>query len=182
MKLRSAVMIDLGFTETPTALPSGLQLGTPVVLGSAESGGEGEFLVGQANGVVTQYYACGVRSGATPFDFTHLVQADAADYDPLVAIAVNTMADNDYGLFCVRHHDGVTYADGTSNQGMSLFTAAGSAKDSRMYVSGTTGVLTTTGTTTQVVAEGIRLRTATGTAAAANNATADYPRGIRFGA
>lgn len=178
MKQRGPLIVDLGFTETPTALPSGAQLGTYACFAGRVKG-QGEFVLGQFNVAITQYQVAIADKNANPYDFIKATQTIIGEFHPLIAIACATGADNDYGWFCTKHTSGVTYADGADDQAMKVDTAASTAAESVIYMSSTAGRVQSTKTTTQKAIDGLIFETATATTAAADNATPDFPQGMR---
>lgn len=169
MKVITGPCADLDITETPTTLPSGTVLGTRIRVVSRAASGEGLFRVGIANGVITAGDCVVANAGAA--DYKTVTQADADDFDPAIAVCVATCADNDYTLVCEEHDDGNTYGSGTT---VGIKTSASAIADAPMYVTATAGQLHTTGTTTQTAVDGIRLKTATPTTAAAVNNDVEF--------
>ena len=174
MKIRTGPITDLDLNESPSSLPSGAQLGTEIEVGGLTQG-TGQFVLGRQNAACTQYFTCVANAGG--YDFKLAVVADSADFDPMIAVSMATGADNDFTWFCQKHHEGTTYGSGSI---VSVRTLAAAAADVILGVSGTSGALDDGVTTTQPTVDGVRLKTATGTAAAADNNTADFPYGMRF--
>ncbi len=161
-------IVDLDVSETPTSIAGRGVLGTQIVIESDV------FILGLSNGVTTAGDVCVANAGS--FDFKTLTEADADDFDPMIAVCVATTADNDYAWYCLRHHEGTTF-NGTT---IGIKSTAADAADAQLFISGTAGQVQDGGTTSQHKLDGVRFKTATGTAAAAVNTTADFPNGIHI--
>lgn len=130
----------------------------------------GEVTVwGTANGAITAGDA--VVSNVSGYDFKTLAEADADDFDPIIGVALATAADNDFVCVSMVHESGNTLP-GVSSIGIK--TGAAAAADAQLSTTGTAGQLDDGGTTSQHDVFGIRLTTATGTAAAAVNTAASW--------
>jgi hypothetical protein len=156
-------MSNIGISTTRVTADAEFTLGTR--FRTDGSGGEKEYVYGQANGAITAIgYACVELTG---FDFALIsvtqTTPGTAGYGSRVAAAQAVMADNEYGWFQV-------YGKG------SLRTLASAAKGTRLNTTATNGALDDDAGSGSEAIVGIVLGTATGGAEATNtDAIFNYP-------